>query len=83
MVRKCEKAPHRKAAENVCGAEKQTGTAQKSCGECVRCGKANRHRTEKLWKKCTVRKTKNAPYGWFATEVYGDNENLICEEENL
>ena len=36
-VRKREEAPHGKFAEDVYGAKTGTGTAQESCGECVRC----------------------------------------------
>ena len=55
-------APHRKVVEDVCGAKKRTGTAQKSCGRCVRCEKANRHRTEKRWKIHAVQKCVKVPY---------------------
>ena len=40
------------------GAKRQISTAQESCGRCVRCGKANKHRTEELQKIYTVQKDK-------------------------
>ena len=55
-VRKSKQAPHRKAAENVCGAGKQIGTAQKSCGRNVRCVRQKMHRTGGSRWKCTVTK---------------------------
>ena len=58
VVQKDERAPHRGAADDVYGAKRQISTAQESCGRCVRCGKANKHRTEELQKIYTVQKDK-------------------------
>ena len=64
-------APYRKAVEDVCGAKMRRGTARKSCGRCVRCKNAKRHRTEKPWRMCAVLKREEAPHGKFAEDVYG------------
>ncbi|WP_026513067.1 hypothetical protein [Butyrivibrio sp. LB2008] len=56
VVQKDERAPHRKAVEDMYGAERRKSTAQESCGGYVRCGKANKHRTEELQKIYTVQK---------------------------
>ena len=56
MVRKSESAPYREAVENVYGAKKRKCTVQRNCVECVRCGSEGVHRTERLWRMCTVQK---------------------------
>ena len=57
-VQNGELVPHRRTAENVCGAKRRKSIAQESCGRCVRCKRANKHRTGKLRRICTVRKGK-------------------------
>ena len=55
-VQRGESAPHKGAADDVYGAKRQISTAQESCVGYVRCKRANKHRTEELWRICTVRK---------------------------
>ena len=69
-VQKRERAPPRKAAEDVYGAERMS-TVQEGCGRCVRCEKVKVHRTGKLRKMCTVRKGESAPYRKVAENVCG------------
>ncbi|WP_026655324.1 hypothetical protein [Butyrivibrio sp. AE3003] len=69
-------APHRKVVEDVCGAKAGTGTAQKGCRGSVRCENAARHRTERLWRKCTVRKSEQAPHRKVVEEVCGAKMRL-------
>ncbi|MEE3496315.1 MAG: hypothetical protein VZR06_14220 [Butyrivibrio sp.] len=60
-----------KAADDVYGAEWRISTAQENCRECVWCKKTNEHRTEELWRICTVQKGKSAPHRKAADDVYG------------
>lgn len=57
-VQRGKSAPHKGAADDVYGAKRQKSTAQESCVGYVRCGKANKHRTEELQKIYTVQKDK-------------------------
>ena len=59
-VRKGESAPYRKVAENVCGAEKRTCTAQEGHRGSVRCRKEKVHRTGKPQRIYAVHKEKVA-----------------------
>ncbi len=70
-VQKGKRAPHRKAADDVYGAEWRISTAQENCRECVWCKRANKHRTGKLWRICTVQKGKRAPHRGVAEDIYG------------
>ena len=70
-MRKGESAPHRKAAENVCGAEKRKCTAQEGHRGSVRCRKGKVHRTGKLQRMCAVRKSESAPHRKVVEDVYG------------
>ena len=49
-VRKCEQAPHRKATEDVCGAEGRKCTVWMDCGGVVRCGRCKIDRMDGLRK---------------------------------
>ena len=57
-MQKGERAPHRKATEEVCGAEKGTCTVQESCGRCVRCEKVKVYRTGRPQRIYAVHKVK-------------------------
>ena len=56
-VQNGELVPHRRTAENVCGAKRRMSTAQRGFGRCVRYKKANKHRTGKQRTMCTVQKS--------------------------
>ena len=79
---KREEAPHRKIVEDVCGAKMRRGTVQKSCGRCVRCENGKRHRTEKLWRMCMVRKREEAPHRKFVEDVYGAKTGTGTAQES-
>ncbi len=81
-VQKGKRAPHRKAADDVYGAEWRISTAQENCRECVWCKKMNEHCTEELRTMCTVQKGKRAPHRKAADDVYGEKRQKSTAQES-
>ena len=70
-VRKGESAPHRKAAEDVYGAEMLKYTVQEVHRGSVRCRKGKVHRTGRPQRKCAVQKRESTPHRETPEDICG------------
>ena len=66
-VQNGELVPHRKAAEDMYGAERQISTAQRSCRRYIRCRKTERQKDRKTERR-KEKKTNNKHHTEFRKE---------------